>query len=127
MSFLDDIRSGVAEGFDGLLHTGTIRRQVLDGADDFGDPQYTATDLEFQGCFTNISAQIRVALGVPETDIGILVILGLTDAEFSMSTIDDLVLLEGQWHKLRKVVSIDPARASATLSVYEIDAPDTES
>lgn len=119
---LDGMKKAIAKGFKGKLRVGTIRRMVPGtGVDEFGDPvdEVPAT-FDFEGTRENFDASWAASAGIPETDVGILVLLGSTTIEPKQS---DMVLIESKWHSVRKVLDIDPASATARLQAYEVKAP----
>lgn len=119
---LDGMKKAIAKGFKGKLRTGVIRRMVPGtGVDDFGDPvgEVPAT-FDFEGIREDFDASWAASAGIPETDVGILVLLGSTTVEPAQG---DAVQIEGKWHSVRRVIDIDPASATARLQAYEVKAP----
>lgn len=119
-SFLDQIRTEIAKGFKAKLRRGTIRRrqQLMNEFNDLETVAYT--DYGFDGIREDFDAKYRAQALIPETDVKILVILGSTQVVPSQ---DDEVLIEGSWHRVRQVLTIDPASAHAELQAFQIDAP----
>lgn len=113
----------VAQGFQGKLLTGTLRRNVAATVDSEGDP-VLGTPLLFsvQGIRENFSTFYATFNGIPNTDVKIMLIANLT-VPFTLPIKDDLIYIRGQWHMLRKVLTVDPANATFDLQCFEIAAP----
>lgn len=115
---LDGMKKAIAKGFKGKLRVGTIRRATPGGLDDFGDPiAPTTADYPFEGIRESFDASWAASAGIPETDVGILVLLGSTTVEPAQG---DTVQIEGKWHMVRHVLDIDPAGATIRLQAYEV-------
>jgi len=111
------IKKQIAQGFNGKLKTGKIRRYKF-VMDERGDQQPLGyTDYPFQGIRQDFDASYRVRAGIPETDVRILVILGLTATTPEQG---DKMFINDGWYEVRRVLSIDPAGASASLQAYGI-------
>lgn len=114
----------VARAFRGKLTDGVLRREVPGtGNDDFGDPNAgTALTFTFNGIRETFDAKYRQQAGIPETDVGVLVIL-----ESVLPRTDprqgDQVFIKSSWHKVRRVIDIDPAGATARLQCFAIASP----
>jgi len=119
-SFLDQIRTEIAKGFKGKLRRGTLRRRIM-LLNEFNDLETVSyTEYIFDGIRADFDARYRQQASIPETDVKILVILGSLAI---VPTQEDEILIEGQWHRVRQVLSIDPANAHADLQVYQIATP----
>ncbi len=117
---LDGMKKAIAKGFKGKLRMGVIRRTTAGGVDDWGDPvPSTTTDYPFEGIRESFDASWAASAGIPETDVGILVLLGSTTVQPAQG---DAVQIEGHWHQVRHVLDIDPAGATARLQAYEVTA-----
>lgn len=112
------IRDAIAAGFAGKLLKGTITRTVPGGGLDVnGDPKAPTTQTyQTQGFVESFSAYYRASAGIPDTDVKITLIGGLTD---TVPTKDDRVTFRGAAYQIRKVLGIDPAEASYTLQGYK--------
>lgn len=120
------VKQLVAAGFKGQLLKGIIRRVGVSSLDSYGDVVAgTATTYPFEGIRESFDARYAVGAGIPETDVKILVILGSTTTVPIQG--DEVQFTTGQyagvWHKIRRVLTIDPAGASASLQAYEIPDP----
>lgn len=117
---LDGMNKAIAKGFKGKLRTGVIRRTAAGGVDQWGDPvPSTTADYAFEGIRESFDASWAKTAGIPETDVGILVLLGSTDVQPAQG---DAVQIEGRWHQVRHVLDIDPAGATIRLQAYEVAA-----
>lgn len=120
------LKQQIAKAFKGKLTKGTLRRTESAGLDSWGDPlANTTTDSAFEGIREDFSALYKAQAGIPDTDVGILILLGSMRPEITPKQ-DDLVFLKtpwNKWYKCRRVISIDPAGASCRLQAYEIPAP----
>lgn len=129
-SLLDrKIRDSVAKAFKGKLTKGQLRREVSGGVDGAGDATSpTVTTFALQGIREDFSAYYKANANIPETDVSILVIQGLLRPATSITKADeDNMIFLGTpwntWHKIRKLLTIDPANASVKLQCYEVPAP----
>lgn len=122
-SFLEGpLKKAIAAGFRGKLTRGKIRQPFSIAVDSFGDTQgVKLREYSFEGTRDNFSAFYHAQAGIPLTDVSILVILGSTTVTPKQ---DDEVFIKGMWHKVRRVLEIDPAGATAKLQAYEIANPD---
>lgn len=119
MGLLDgELRAAIAAGFNGVLLTGTITRTVPGGGlDEHGDPvSVTTQTYATQGFVEAFSAFYRAQARIPDTDVKITLIGGLTD---TVPTKDDRVTFRGATYQIRQVLGIDPAEASYTLQGYK--------
>jgi len=120
------IKTKVAAAFKGKLTLGTIRRETTVGLNALGDPTTpTVTTFSFEGIREDFSKWYKAQSGIPETDVGILVLLGSVVPATTPKQ-DDLIFLSAPWslwYKVRNVLSIDPAGATARLQAYEVPAP----
>ncbi len=114
----------VARAFRGKLTDGVLRREVPGaGNDDFGDPNAGATPtFTFNGIRESFDAKYRQQAGIPETDVGVLVLLESVEPR-TVPQQGDQVKIKGAWHKVRRLLDIDPAGATARLQCFEISAP----
>ncbi len=116
------LKKSIAKGFKGKskLLPGTIRRYSY-AMDNFGDRNpLNHIDYPFNGIRESFDARYRAQAGIPESDVKVLVLLGSTTVTPQQT---DKVLINGSWHEVREVLSIDPAGASASLQCYVIPAP----
>ncbi len=119
MALLDgQIRAAIAAGFSGRLLKGTLTRSVPGGGlDEHGDPVASTTvTYQTEGFVDTFSAFYRSQAGIPDTDVRITLIGGLTGA---VPTKDDRVTFRGTTYQIRRVLDIDPAEASYTLQGYK--------
>jgi len=124
VSFLDDIKKGIASGFKDKLRTGLILENQPASQDDYGDasPSSDPVTHEFSGIRENFDAAWAARAEIPNTDVSILIIEG-TVADGYATLQDDYVQIEGSWHKVRQVLAIDPAGATRRLQAYVVDPP----
>lgn len=113
----------VANAFRGQLYNGTLRRETILGTDESGDPVFgTPQTWTFNGIRDNINAYYAGQIGVPATDVRILVIAGsLPDAVEVLK--DDKIFIRSQWYQVRQILERDPANATFSLSGFTIDDP----
>ncbi len=91
--------------------------------DAFGDAStVTTTDYAIQGIRDNFSAEFATINAIPITDVRILLIVGLIKPA-TMPLQDDLINFYGEWYQVRRVLEIDPARASIVLQAFRREAP----
>lgn len=115
MGLLDgDIADAIADGFDGLLLTGTLTKFTATGRDADGDTITTPTPYACQGVIENYDGVYRVQAQIPETDVRVLLIAGLTA---SVPAIGDTITMSGRNYRVRKV-SRDPASATYDCQSY---------
>lgn len=120
-SFLPVIRKAIAQGFKGRLLVGKVRRRTTI-LNDYNDTETLSyADYAFDGHREDFDAQYRALAQIPAQDVKILVILGSTTI---MPTQDDLVQIGGAWHKVRRVMQVDPASATAMLQAFQV--PDSD-
>lgn len=119
-SFLEgSLKKALAQGFRGKLSRGTIRRYTYT-LNDQGDRVPGAhSDYSFEGTRDDFDARYREQAGIPETDVRVLVILGLTTVTPQQT---DKIFIKSRWHEVRQVLAIDPAGATATLQCYAISS-----
>lgn len=126
-SFLPQVRKAIAKGFRGRLLKGTVRRRstILN---EFHDVEtLTYTDYSFDGMREFFDAQYQTLALIPATDVKILVILGslaITPTQEDLVQIPPIPGATGVWHKVRRILSIDPASASMSLQAFPI--PDAD-
>lgn len=121
---LNKVKKQIAAGFKGKLKKGTLRKVgAAVSLNSLGDPASGAvTTYQFDGIRSTFSAYYRTTLGIPDTDVSILVIAGSLPNAVEPAQ-DDLIFIEAKWFKVRKVLDIDPAGASYQLQAHEVDAP----
>lgn len=113
----------IADGFRNQLVPGTLRRETAASVDDFGDAIAPAVaTFTVEGIRDNFSAYYALANGVPETDVRILLIIGLI-VPATIPVQDDKINIRGEWYQVRKVREIDPANASIVLQCFKIETP----
>ena len=113
----------MANAFQGLLMTGTLRREVVAGVDTNGDPlPASSTTYAVQGIRDYFSSYYIAMQGIPHTDVRILLIMNLISPP-TIPIKDDQIFMRDQWHKVRRVFEIDPASASITLQCFVISDP----
>lgn len=116
----------LAKGFKGRLLSGTVRRYTFT-RDTKGNPEPTGkTDYTFaSGIREDFDARWRTQAGIPDTDVGILILLG--SISITPGQNDDIMFnsgpYAGAWYHVRQVLSIDPAGASVRLQAYQIAEP----
>ena len=114
----------IAQAFKGVLLQGTIRRNNPTSRDQYGDvvvPSGDYTDYTFTGMRESFDASYRVRALIPETDVKILVLLSSIrplENPPIIPTQADRIMINGDWHQIRKVLSIDPAGATQSLQCY---------
>jgi hypothetical protein len=123
------IARAVAQGFTGRLLPGVLLREVPVSVNDSGDP-IGGSLLTFtcQGIRDHFSAAFAAAAGIPTTDVRILLISGLIQPT-TTARIDDMIRMRDdggtqQWHKVRAVLTVDPANAHVVLQCFEIATPE---
>jgi hypothetical protein len=93
-----------------------------------GDPIPASTlTYAVQGIRENFNAAFAATAGIPTTDVRILLILGLI-APTTTPIKDDMIRMRDdkgvqKWHKVRAVLTVDPANAHIVLQCFEIPAP----
>lgn len=103
--------------------TGTLRRNNPTTLDANGDQIHvTATSYSVEGIRDGFNAFYAQVNGIPQTDVKILLIMKLIKPATEPRQ-DDMVLMRGQWYKVRRVLDIDPANASIVLQCFSIDTP----
>ena len=113
----------LAAGFNGKLMNGILRREVSDTLDEYGDVvTNNVENYAVQGIRDNFSAHYALLQGIPNTDVRILLIMGLIRPATEPLK-DDKILMRGKWHQVRRVLELDPANASITLQCFEIPSP----
>ncbi|PWJ88359.1 hypothetical protein C8D77_11181 [Mesorhizobium loti] len=114
----------VARAFRGKLTDGVLRREVPGtGNDDFGDPNAgTTPTFTFNGIRETFDAAFRVRAGIPQTDVGVLVLLQSVEPR-TVPQQGDQIYIKAQWHKVREILDQDPASATMRLQCFEISAP----
>lgn len=123
------LKAKLAAGFKGRLLQGTLRREVATALDDKGDPSSpTITTYAFEGIRESFSAYYKANSGIPETDVGILILQGSLNPATTITDADqgNFVFMStpwNKWYKIRRVLEIDPAGASARLQCFECETP----
>lgn len=118
-----ELAKQLAKAFRGKLLKGTLRRELATTVDEFGDPEVGQVQTyEIEGIRESFQASYALLYGIPQTDVKILLILGLIKPATTPRK-DDKIYIRGQWHQVRKVLDLDPAQASITLQCFEIEDP----
>jgi len=119
MGLLDgQIAAAIAKGFNGKLLKGTLRKLTTTGQDSYGDPIQTHADFLTQGFVDNYSDIYRAQAGIPNTDVRITLIAGLTRAAPAK---DDEIMMQGSYYRIR-AVSADPALAHYECQSFGVSA-----
>lgn len=123
------LKQTIAKAFKGRLLTGTLRREAVASVNSHGDPVVgTITSFTFEGIRESFSARYKAQSGIPADDVSILVLQGSLKPATTI-TMDDqgAFIFMGtpwnKWHKIRVVLEIDPAGATARLQCFEVAAP----
>lgn len=122
------LRKRVAQGFKGRLLKGQLRLTTPTTQNSLGDPvPGTTTTFTFEGIRDNFDASYAARANIPLTDVKVLIILGSVKPVLTQDQEQHLqnfqVFIVNKWHTVRRVLKIDPARASAELQCYESPAP----
>jgi hypothetical protein len=124
------LRSQIAKAFKGRLIKGTLRRTSSTGLDSAGDPDGSPTvlDYAFEGIREAFSLHLKATTGIPADDVSILVLQGTLTPATSISRSDEggaiyLGAPWNKWHRIRTLLEIDPAGATARLQCFEIPTP----
>ena len=118
-----EIANIVANAFKNNLMTGTLKRPVASALDSVGDPVVTFETYSVEGIRDNFNARFATLQGIPHTDVKILLIMNLIVPATTPQK-DDLIFIRGEWHKVREVLTIDPASASIELQAFACPAPE---
>ena len=118
-----EIANIVASSFSGLLMDGTLKHTVESSLNASGDPVVTYTTHAVHGIRDNFSAFFATLQGIPHTDVKILLIMNLTVPAHTPVK-DDVIYIRDEWHKVRRVLTIDPASASIELQCFTCPAPE---
>ncbi len=125
------LKAKLAKAFHGKLTVGVLRRSVAGAVDDRGNATTpTITTYTFNGIRETWSARYHAQSGIPTTDVSVLILQGSLKPVTVLSKetdMDQLVYLSKpwfKWYKIRDVLEVDPAEASARLQCYEVPAPD---
>jgi hypothetical protein len=122
------VRKEVAKGFKNQLVKGLLRRESASTVDEVGDPVVgTVEEFQVEGIRDTFSASFAATAGIPTDDVRILLIGGLI-APRTDPRQDDLIRMRGtdglvKWHKVRAVLTVDPANAHYVLQCFEVTAP----
>ena len=122
------IRKQIGKGLGPVLIAGTLRRDNVDSVTAAGDPVVTTYQTyAFKGIRQDFTAFYRQQAGIPDTDVKILI---LADSIAVQPQKDDWVNIPdkfnggaARWHRVRKVLEIDPATASYLLQAFVTNAP----
>lgn len=76
-----------------------------------------------EGIRDNFNARFATLQGIPHTDVKILLIMNLI-VPAAVPQKDDLIFIRDEWHKVREVLTIDPASASIELQAFACPAPE---
>lgn len=118
-----ELANQVATAFKGQLMTGTLRRETPTALDANGDPTATTvTTYSVEGIRDNFRKHFATVNSIPQTDVSILLIMNLIKPA-TEPLVDDLIFIRDQWHKVRRVLEIDPASASILLQCFVCAAP----
>lgn len=113
----------IAQGFQGKLLSGTLRRMTPTALDVDGNPIPGApVNYDVQGTREHFSTFYATFNGIPNTDIKIMLIVNLT-TPFTIPIKDDLIYMRNQWHQVRKQLEMDTASATIDLQCFEIVPP----
>jgi len=103
--------------------TGTLRRETPTSVTGKGDDAAPTIELfSFEGIRDNFNAFYMATYGIPASDVRILIIMNLINPR-TIPKQDDKILIRGEWHKVRRVLEIDPASASIVLQCFTISTP----
>ena len=119
-----EFKARMTARFKGKLLPGTLRREVPGaGVDAYGDPNAgTIQIFSFEGMRQTYDARFRAQAGIPDTDVGIFLLLGLVSPETEPRP-GDQVSIDDQWYQVRHIDEIDPASVSMLLQCFEIADP----
>ncbi|MES0071932.1 hypothetical protein [Mesorhizobium sp. M0058] len=113
----------VARAFRGKLSDGVLRRESATTTDALGDPvSPTPATFTFNGIRESFDATFRAQAGIPQTDVGVLVLLESVTPRTAPER-GDQVYIKAQWHQVREILDQDPASATMRLQCFEISAP----
>ncbi len=117
----NQIKKSIAKAFRGKLKTGFIQANQPESLDDFGDvvPPDTPVQYKFTGIRDNFDAMWMKMAGIPEKDVRVLILLGSVLPVYTPVQ-DDLIFIENSFHKVRRILKIDPAGASIELQCYPV-------
>ena len=128
-SMLDTfIRKEIAKGFKNQLLPGILWRRVPASVNSSGDPTGGTTETyRVQGIRDSFNAAFAATASIPTTDVRILLILGLI-TPVTTPVVDDMIRMRNdkgiqQWHKVRTVLTVDPANAHIVLQCFQIPTP----
>ncbi len=122
------VRKAIAQGFKGRLLTGVLWRQVPTSVDSSGDPTGgTPETYSVQGIRDSFNKAFAATAGIPTDDVRILLISGLI-LPVTTPVVDDMIRMRDatgvqKWHKVRAVLTVDPANAHIVLQCFEIPTP----
>lgn len=119
-NFLDKMPGVMAKAFKGKLRVGTIRKKTY-SSDAYNDRVETGhTDYTFTGIRDSFDARYRAQALIPERDVKILVLLGSTKVQPERA---DDIFIDNAWFRVREIIEMDPATASATCQAFQIVGP----
>lgn len=121
------LRNSIARAFRGRLKKGLIRNYTNAQLDDFGDAVFSepAEEARFEGIQEAFNAMWAAQAGIPDTDVGVLIILGSIRPQSVEPGQDSLIYIEKQWLRARRILGTDPANATMRLQCYVITPPPT--
>ena len=123
MSIFDTIRTEIYKGFKGKLHKGRLILSVRTAVDSLGDatgPAMASHPLE--GFVDQYSAHYKAQVGIPSSDVKIIVIGGSLAATPVKDAKIEIPLNSGSWYQVRDV-SRDPAIATWELQSFACRSP----
>lgn len=123
MSILDDLAGDVFAALSGELRTGTLRREIPgSGVDEFGDPlPGTVETYPFEGARDAYARDFAATAGIPGSDARLMILAASITVDPKPG---DQVNFEGAWWQVRAIEAIDPAGATISLQVFDIEAPE---
>jgi len=121
------LRKQVAKAFRGKLKKGLIRNYNDAQLDDFGDAVFSepASEAKFEGIQENFNAAWAAQAGIPDTDVGVLILLGSISPQSVVPAQDSLIYIEGQWLRVKRVLGTDPANATMRVQATVMDPQPT--
>lgn len=118
-----EIANLLANALQGQLVSGTLRRETVSALNELGDPLTTTISTHsVQGIRENFRTDFQTINSIPMTDVKILLIMNLIKPATTPIK-DDLINIYGEWYRVRAVLEIDPARATASLQCFRTEAP----
>lgn len=115
------VKALVGAGFRGRLLVGKLRRETPATTDARGSPvPATPVDYPFEGIRDSFDASYAARAGIPLTDVKILIIAASLSSAAGQPKQGDLIFIRNAWHKVRRIMAIDPANATYTLQAFEV-------